>query len=103
MSGVTLYVFGSPTCAPCKRVHAMVDTIAPDYPGLEVKFVNVMHDPEGLAQQYLVTSLPTMVLLNGQIRWHHRGFAPKLDVALRAEISKLIRASNASGSARHAA
>ncbi len=57
--------FWAPWCGPCLRIAPMVDELAAEY-GASVKIgkVNIDDNP-GVAQQYSVFSIPTLILFKG--------------------------------------
>ena len=59
--GVTLLDFTAAWCAPCKVLKPVLDEVGKEH-GAAVVMVDVDDHPD-LAQQYLVKSMPTVVLL----------------------------------------
>jgi thioredoxin 1 len=61
--------FHAPWCGPCKMLAPVLDSLAGEYAG-RVKFVKVnVDEAPGLAQQYQVTGVPTLLLFQGgQVR-----------------------------------
>ncbi|HUO85420.1 MAG TPA: thioredoxin [Thermoanaerobaculia bacterium] len=59
--------FWAPWCGPCRIVGPVIEDLAPGYEGkLTVGKLNVDEHP-AVAQQYQVTSIPTMIIFrNGQ-------------------------------------
>ncbi len=54
--------FWAPWCGPCRSVAPIVEELAAQYQGkLKVAKVNVDDSPE-VAQQFMVTSIPTFIL-----------------------------------------
>ncbi len=65
-------------CGPCKMLSPVIDEIAKEYEG-KVKVCKVNVDEEmGLAQQYRVMSVPTiLVFKNGQVSGTSIGYVGK--------------------------
>jgi thiol-disulfide isomerase/thioredoxin len=59
---LTLLVATSRSCRPCQLQHQLLDRLAARLP--TVQYLDVEDQPE-LAQQYAVTSLPTLLVLQG--------------------------------------
>ncbi|HNU99035.1 MAG: thioredoxin [Verrucomicrobia bacterium] len=60
--------FYAPWCGPCKMIAPLLDTVAGEFAG-RVKVVKVnVDDASDLANQFHITSVPTLVLFkNGQV------------------------------------
>ena len=54
-------LFTAPWCAPCKPVAAILDELAPRFPGARFRTVNLDDEPEAGAR-YGVLALPTVVV-----------------------------------------
>ena len=77
--------FWAPWCGPCRIVGPIVDELATQYAGrLSVVKINVDDNP-AVAQQFMVSSIPTMMVFKGgQLVDRALGAMPK------AELQKLI-------------
>jgi len=73
--------FWAPWCGPCKMIGPVIEQIAQEYQGhLKVGKLNVDENGE-IAQQYGITSIPTLILFkNGEIAAQKNGAAPKHDI-----------------------
>jgi thiol-disulfide isomerase/thioredoxin len=65
----TVYMFSSPTCAPCKNVKPYVAELQEEYTEFEWKHLDTS-DERGatllLRQKYRVDSIPCMVIVRGE-------------------------------------
>jgi len=77
--------FWAPWCGPCRIVGPIIDELADEYAGkLSVVKINVDDNP-AVAQQFMVSSIPTMMLFKGgQLVDRVLGAMP------RAELKKVI-------------
>ena len=77
--------FWAPWCGPCRIVGPIIEELAPTYDGkMVVAKMNVDENP-GVAQQYGVTSIPTlMIFKGGQVVDRAIGALP------RAELQKFM-------------
>lgn len=72
--------FWATWCGPCKMIAPVIAEIAEEYPNVKVGKVNV-DDEEGLAIQYGIMSIPTIMLFkDGQLADRLIGFATKEDI-----------------------
>ena len=76
--GVAVADFSATWCGPCKMLSPVIDEIAKEYEG-KAKICKVNVDDEmGLAQQYRVMSVPTvLVFKNGQVSGTSIGYVGK--------------------------
>ena len=81
-SGVTLVDFWAEWCGPCKMIAPAIDELAGEYDGkASVTKVNV-DEEGGLAQQFGVASIPTLLILkDGEEVNRFVGVTPKDDLA----------------------
>lgn len=77
--------FWAPWCGPCRIVGPIVDELATEYAGkISVVKINVDDNP-AVAQQFMVSSIPTLMLFKGgQMVDRALGAMPK------AELQKMI-------------
>jgi thioredoxin-like negative regulator of GroEL len=69
--------FGAPWCGPCKSFKPVVEQTAREM-GIQWTDINVDYDPSA-SQQYQVTSIPTIVILDnqGNVAYKRTGAMPK--------------------------
>lgn len=74
--------FWAPWCGPCKMIAPVLDELAPAFDG-KVKIVKINVDEnQGVAAQYGVRSIPTLLLVkNGQVVGTQVGALPKGQLA----------------------
>lgn len=56
--------FTAPWCAPCKMFKPIVETVSGES-GVNINYINVDYDASH-AERYSVTSVPTLIILDGQ-------------------------------------
>jgi thioredoxin 1 len=56
--------FTAPWCAPCKMFKPIVETVSGES-GININYINVDYDAS-FAERYSVTSVPTLIILDGQ-------------------------------------
>jgi thiol-disulfide isomerase/thioredoxin len=59
---MSVYVFSSPTCAPCQTLKPVIEDLKEEFSSLQWIHVNIKNDPAGLTQKYGVTVVPTVVV-----------------------------------------
>ncbi len=76
--GVVMVDFWAPWCAPCRMVAPVLDELSVEYEGqLKIVKLNVDENPK-VAQQYSVTSIPTLIIFkNGELAERTVGAGPK--------------------------
>ncbi len=81
--------FSAEWCAPCKMLAPTLERLAQDYAG-KVKFLyGDVDQVRGLAMQYRITSVPTLLFFkNGQVVGQMIGNRPYGDIA--AQLDKLL-------------
>ncbi len=80
-SGIVLVDFFATWCGPCKMLSPVLDEVANELNG-KIDIVKVDVDQEsGLAQQYGIMSVPTMLIFkDGVVIKQLQGFMPKVQV-----------------------
>ncbi len=78
-SGPVLIDFYTDWCAPCKALKPMLDEIAQDRTDFTVVAVNV-ENSVSLAEKYGITTVPTMMLINGKHQQKIIGMRSKSDL-----------------------
>ncbi|HVV73880.1 MAG TPA: thioredoxin [Verrucomicrobiae bacterium] len=83
--------FWAEWCGPCKMLSPILDEVAQDY-GARVKFGKVnIDEQQGLAAQYGIRSIPTLLLFNqGQVADQMVGLRSKRD--LKVSIDRVAAA-----------
>ncbi len=62
MTDVNVYMFSSPTCAPCKTIKPMISELAEDYSQYRWIPVDITADIHHYTQHFAVTNVPCMVV-----------------------------------------
>jgi thioredoxin 1 len=80
--------FWAEWCGPCKMIAPVLDELATEYQGkVKIGKVNV-DEQQGLAAQYNVTAIPTLLFIkNGQVVEQARGAKSKRD--LKASLDRV--------------
>lgn len=84
---------GSDTCQPCVAMNPVMDELAKEYAG-KVGFYNVdVYKNSGLAQQYQVRLLPTILFFEpgGVIRDTREGYMSKADISMALQDLGLVK------------
>lgn len=63
MTDVNVYMFSSPTCAPCKIIKPMISELAEDYSQYSWKYVDITNDGANYTKHFGVTNVPCMVVV----------------------------------------
>lgn len=63
-SSVTVFMFSSPTCGPCKHIKPVINELKEDYSFFKWIDVDISSDPENFTQRLGVRAVPTMVITN---------------------------------------
>ena len=73
--------FWAEWCGPCKMIAPVLDELATEYEGkIKIGKVNV-DEQQGLAAQYKVSAIPTLLIIkNGQVIEQTRGAKSKRDL-----------------------
>lgn len=66
MSSISVFVFSSQTCEPCKHVKPVWTELAEDYSDFNWQSVDINNDPHGYAKYFKVENIPSMVVMNGE-------------------------------------
>jgi hypothetical protein len=56
--------FTAPWCAPCKMFKPVVEMVSGEL-GVNINYINIDYDAS-FAERYSVTSVPTLIILDGQ-------------------------------------
>jgi len=62
--------FTAPWCGPCKMFKPIVEMVSGEL-GININYINVDYDAT-FAERYSVTSVPTLIILDGQGNMVHR-------------------------------
>jgi len=69
--------FWAPWCGPCKMVGPIIDKLSTEMSDVKIGKLNVDDNP-GVAQEYGVMSIPTLILFKGgQVAAKTMGFQPE--------------------------
>lgn len=61
-----IYYFTAPWCAPCKKLSPILEKVAKENPGFSFLKIDIeRNDNAKIAEHYNVTSVPTLVLVQG--------------------------------------
>ena len=72
---MSVYVFSSPTCAPCQTLKPVIKDLKDDFPNLTWVHVVVKPDPAGLPKKYGVTRVSTIFVESAKGIESHSGTA----------------------------
>jgi thiol-disulfide isomerase/thioredoxin len=76
MSNVSVFVFMSGSCEPCRVVKPVLFELKEDYPLYNWKFVDINNDPEKYGKYYNVSNIPSMTVVKDEkIFGSHKGTA----------------------------
>lgn len=68
MSGVVVLHFWSPTCGPCKVIKPALEDLKDEFEGqIQWVSVNTHADTKGIAHQFQVKVVPTIVVLKNDV------------------------------------
>jgi thioredoxin len=82
-SGVVLVDFSAEWCAPCKRMHPILEELAAENSGVTILTIDVDKNPD-LASALQVSALPTfMFYKDGTKLWDHVGLLSKSDLVTK--------------------
>jgi thioredoxin-like negative regulator of GroEL len=70
---MSVFVFSSPDCNPCKVLKPTIQDLKEEFPGLQWMDVNIRNDPQGLTQKYGVRVVPTVVVVSNHGVDSHTG------------------------------
>jgi thiol-disulfide isomerase/thioredoxin len=59
-----VYMFSSPTCAPCRHIKPVINELKEDYSQFTWIDVDITNDPNGFTRKFGVTAVPTMAVEN---------------------------------------
>lgn len=74
MSAINVYHFWSPTCRPCQVIKPAIEDLKEEFSQMTWASVNTHADPQGYAQKFGVSVVPTIVVTkNGAEVARHSG------------------------------
>ena len=73
---MSVFVFSSPTCAPCHKMKPVFQELEEEFPTLRFCSVNIQDDYNNIAKIYGVTVVPTMVVDSPKGVEKHSGTNP---------------------------
>ena len=62
---ISVYVFSSPTCEPCKVLKPVFNELKEEYPDFDWIFTDITNDPKKLKDFFNVSKIPSMVVEQG--------------------------------------
>lgn len=79
--------FGSPGCAPCKKIPPLMEEVLAELADKDIKAyeIDITEDPE-IAQKYFVLGVPTLIIFKDQKEIQRFNSVPK-----KAKIIKAIK------------
>ncbi|GKS81296.1 thioredoxin [Ligilactobacillus pabuli] len=91
--GLTLVDFWADWCGPCHMLEPVLEELAEDFDG-QVNFAAIdVEENQGLAEQFQVMSLPTLILFkDGEAKEKITGYKPKQ--ALQQYLTKKVTENN---------
>ena len=70
---MSVYVFSSPTCAPCQTLKPVIQDLKEEFPDFVWIDVNIKDDPAGLTLKYGIKQVPTVVVDSKKGRFSYSG------------------------------
>jgi thiol-disulfide isomerase/thioredoxin len=59
---ISIYVFSSPTCEPCKVLKPVFNELKEEYPDFDWVFIDISNDPQNVKDFFNVSKIPSMVI-----------------------------------------
>jgi thioredoxin-like negative regulator of GroEL len=59
---ISVYVFSSPTCEPCKVLKPVFNELKEEYSDFEWNFTDITNDPQNVKDFFNVSKIPSMVI-----------------------------------------
>lgn len=59
---ISVFIFSSPTCEPCKHIKPVINELKEEYDYLNWIDIDITNDPLRITRRFGVASVPTMVI-----------------------------------------
>ena len=92
MSSISVFVFSSKTCEPCKHIKPVWTELKEDYSEYNWHLVDINDDASGYAKYFNVSSIPSMVVIKDEALFGgHKGSQAMGYLSLLKRVSQQLR------------